>query len=651
MESIIFTTGSPIITPATQESHQEGVQTDQYWRLVDGLVAWKRSSLSRSIILLSFAHEFGCQSTLSVKDTMISIVQCICGPLSGSSSEKLSLLPEQTHEKLIVRHGKIESGPHFVLIATDFDVHERKIKMVATIEALHKSGHRINVLVSVLVKGLCCLAHLDTNADCLQHAQVGPVVGWVSPRFAQILLECDEEGQITCIFTDRITGEEVVTGQQTKRRLPVIFAIQHLRPGRIYDVSFLGLQQQHDESTSSISAIVQTPYEPAPSWTLAVVADDNFLDGKVKFGTMGSSEEDTKSEAAGCSSFVSNIASHLLPQTRGMYADVILHIGNTVCLAHELADAYNLYQQHSSDDSDGDRHTIANCEELIRGCVRRHWGALLENRELLSRGAHVFSSLGLLRSLLSMRSDTGVPLSFLLQVQRIVHEYEAVGGAGIDVPSFPAEKYLTQLQHDGVLLLTLDTLENFVTPSAVSSAADSRFAQLQTSMLSTSQWDAIERLLAQSNEKPQVDLKLLVVLCDVPLVWQDTEFNARAIWEKQPKPRISKTSTSNNSSMCAGFANAWSLYPQELERLLQLIFRKKEQVRDITCACLDCTGLSSYAILSCPFVWPEPSVPRLGTLFRSTRESHDHQRGANRTRARPDSRWAHLVVFNKCWSC
>lgn len=152
MECIVLATGTPIIAPTAQNSYQEDVQTDQYWSLVDELTAWKRSALNRSIILLSFSHKFGCQSLLSVKDTTISITQCICGPLSGSGSdrESSSLVPEQTHEKVVVRHGKIESGPHFVAIAVDINTSDHKVKTIATMEALHTSQCHIKVLVSEL---------------------------------------------------------------------------------------------------------------------------------------------------------------------------------------------------------------------------------------------------------------------------------------------------------------------------------------------------------------------------------------------------------------------------------------------------------------------------------------------------------------------
>lgn len=150
MECIVLATGTPIIAPTAQNSYQEDVQTDQYWRLVDELVAWKRSALNRSIILLSFSHRFGCQSLLSVKDTTISITQCICGPLIGSGRESARLVPEQAHEKVVVRHGKIESGPHFVAIALDINTSDHKVKTIATMEALHKSQCRIKVLVREL---------------------------------------------------------------------------------------------------------------------------------------------------------------------------------------------------------------------------------------------------------------------------------------------------------------------------------------------------------------------------------------------------------------------------------------------------------------------------------------------------------------------
>ncbi|TYZ58703.1 hypothetical protein PybrP1_003198 [[Pythium] brassicae (nom. inval.)] len=398
-------------------------------------------------------------------------------------------------------------------------------------------------------------------AGDLPRVQVGPVVGWVSARSAKILLECDVVSVVSCVLTDRITGEGVTTVQRTKRHSPVVFHVRALYPGRVYDVSFRGL-------ADVCTAILQTPYEdPVPSWTLVVVADDKFLDGSVQYGSLAS---EGVTDAA--SSFVGDIATHVLPATGGMFADATLHLGTSVCLARDLSSAFNLCAHGRSENGSGcvGSQSLARYETLVRQCVRRHW-SLPECKELFSRGAHVFSSVGILRSLLADNEcgSAGIPLDYLVRVRLVLREYEAAGCEMV-IPSEPAERYLRRLS-SGVVLLSLDTLEN-----VIDNASATQFVQSQATLLSAGQWEAIEALLRPVDDQdhcraasPRDPLKLLVVLCDVPLVWHDAEQEARKLWHTK-----SVTSSARSPPV---YANAWSLFPAELDRLLRLIFCKKQR--------------------------------------------------------------------------
>lgn len=313
--------------------------------------------------------------------------------------------------------------------------------------------------------------------------------------------------------------------------------------------------------------------DPAPSWTLVVVSDDKLLDARVSAGSMAGDANDATS-----SSLVDNIVKHALSVAPGLRADATLHLGTTVALAHDLSCAYKLFA-HASSPEDGsgtgndDDLSLARCDELIRAAVRRHW-SLRENQLLLARGAHVFSSVGLLRSLLEsdcMRA--GVPRSSLVRLCNVLREYEAVGGAIAASASSP-EAYLRRL-HGGVALLTLDTLENVLCPETADDASSS-FAQLQATLLSPNQWRALEAVLSDDDASSSSadELQLLVILCDAPLVWHDAETDMRGLWHSP---------TRRTAPAHGVLGNVWSLFPTELDRLLTLIFHAMLQVLALAC--------------------------------------------------------------------
>lgn len=256
---------------------------------------------------------------------------------------------------------------------------------------------------------------------------------------------------------------------------------------------------------------------------------------------------------------MNDIVDHFFPRSRGLHADFTLHIGPSVCLTQDLYRAFKLYESS--------RDTSDSLDAVIRNCIRRNWN-LPEKKALHSRGAHFFFGLGTLSSLVS---NSAVSLSFLRRVHSIVQEYERVGH-GLELSSSLSEKYMWRLQ-SAIGFLVLDTFENVLCDP------DSDFARMQETILSSSQWSAAELWLSQA--KPDLvgrkhvyqqlfasDMKLLVILLDIPLVWEANGDDVNTLWhKKQSEQRQLVTS--------------WNLYPNELERMLTLIFRRLSKVSDL----------------------------------------------------------------------
>lgn len=137
-----------------REATTDAKNQQQRWELLNALVAWKRSSLSRSVLLLSFDQGFGCESTLSVKDTTMSIRQCVCGPLSGvtracsfdSEQQSTVIVPEQTHESLMIRHHGLELAAHVAVLDVALDPKQSRLVVSPALEQLHPT-RSIHVLV------------------------------------------------------------------------------------------------------------------------------------------------------------------------------------------------------------------------------------------------------------------------------------------------------------------------------------------------------------------------------------------------------------------------------------------------------------------------------------------------------------------------
>ncbi|KAF1792977.1 hypothetical protein GQ600_21415 [Phytophthora cactorum] len=426
---------------------------------------------------------------------------------------------------------------------------------------------------------------------------LGPVVGCVSSRVARVLLECDAEGEIACVAVDRLTLQSHRVVGRVEPYRPVIFNMTELTPGRTYDLSFqvvlptqlpvvgffyfthissggLRLSQglQNDEP-----GIFQTPHEHLPAFRLLIVAEDRFLDGTTD--VLASFGENLPP------SYIGNVVDHFFPVTGMLQANVTVHIGYFVALAHDLQRTYCLLAQDQQKLGDFKLH------DSVRSCVRQHWNTP-KSQHLLARGAHWFPSIGVLRALLTQED---IPVSFLRVVQRVLAEYEHVGDfrSHCDLSS---DRYLYRLQ-SGVAVLMIDTLE-----AMLDSEPLAPFVQLPEMLLSSSQWAALEYWLrvdhsqgAQVNQTESANT--LVIMCDVPVISQRGESGElREMWHQNSR-RNGDVGDSCGHLAVLG-TTSWGMYQKEQARLIHMIFRKLHQNPKFHVVFVCCGAFSSRTTIT-----------------------------------------------------
>lgn len=283
-------------------------------------------------------------------------------------------------------------------------------------------------------------------------------------------------------------------------------------------------------------AIVQTPFERSPAFRLTVLSDDSALDGSILEWTA----------ASDASSFLHDVSSNILSPAIVLQADLVLHLGCIASVAQTFSSIVELWSAKVAG-----AQSRTELVSAVRDCVRRHW-SLNENRGVLSRGSHWFSSVGVARSLLT-RHD--VPLGVLRDVCEVLRDYEQVGrGNASEV--IPAEQFAFRLQH-GVVLLALDTMQ-----AVMDSCAANPFGQFPDTLISERQWEALEYWLGgRLSDDIDADVNTFTIVCDLALA--DI---AAAMGTEGTSPRM-------NALPLTPAASSWSQHPRDQLRLLGLIFR------------------------------------------------------------------------------
>ncbi|KAG2997133.1 hypothetical protein PC118_g2094 [Phytophthora cactorum] len=257
------------------------VDNARQWRVVQELIEWNLSDVKRQFVMLSFDDVESYQTLVSVTNTALSFTQFVCGPVVDTHSSCTGHLRDQGHARpqtnptnqLVVRHGALDRRPQYVQISSMRNVGEA---LMSSTDERQSSGDVDAPYASFQVQLFPLQGQHEINRI------LGPVVGCVSSRVARVLLECDAEGEIACVAVDRLTLQSHRVVGRVEPYRPVIFNMTELTPGRTYDLSFQGLQ--NDEP-----GIFQTPHEHLPAFRLLIVAEDRFLDvlGITSWGMYG----------------------------------------------------------------------------------------------------------------------------------------------------------------------------------------------------------------------------------------------------------------------------------------------------------------------------------------------------------------------------
>ncbi|KAG3205559.1 hypothetical protein PC128_g1296 [Phytophthora cactorum] len=545
------------------------VDNARQWRVAQELIEWNLSDVKRQFVMLSFDDVESYQTLVSVTNTALSFTQFVCGPVVDTHSSCTGHLRDQGHARpqtnptnqLVVRHGALDRRPQYVQISSMRNVGEA---LMSSTDERQSSGDVDAPYASFQVQLFPLQGQHEINRI------LGPVVGCVSSRVARVLLECDAEGEIACVAVDRLTLQSHRVVGRVEPYRPVIFNMTELTPGRTYDLSFQGLQ--NDEP-----GIFQTPHEHLPAFRLLIVAEDRFLDGTTD--VLASFGENLPP------SYIGNVVDHFFPVTGMFQANVTVHIGYFVALAHDLQRTYCLLAQDQQKLGDFKLH------DSVRSCVRQHWNTP-KSQHLLARGAHWFPSIGVLRALLTQED---IPVSFLRVVQRVLAEYEHVGDfrSHCDLSS---DRYLYRLQ-SGVAVLMIDTLE-----AMLDSEPLAPFVQLPEMLLSSSQWAALEYWLrvdhsqgAQVNQTESANT--LVIMCDVPVISQCGESGElREMWHQNSR-RNGDVGDSCGYRAVLGITS-WGMYGKEQARLIHMIFRKLHQNPKFHVVFVCCGAFSSRTTIT-----------------------------------------------------
>lgn len=283
---------------------------------------------------------------------------------------------------------------------------------------------------------------------------------------------------------------------------------------------------------------MQTHFSRSPAFRLVIISDDAALDGSIFEWTAASSAH----------SFLHDVSGNVLDPAIDLQADLVLHLG---CIA-SMTQIFSSVLESWRAQAPGIEHS-EDLVQAVRDCVRRHWN-LRANRELFSRGSHWFSSVGVIRSLLT-RYD--VPREILRVVCNVLADYEQVG-SGCASGTLPAEQIAFRLQR-GVVLLGLDTMQAVMT-----SDKTNHFGQFSGTLVSALQWESLEYWLGGDlSTDIDAEVNTFVITSDIGLV------NIGDIAHSSEKSTLPLPPV----------ASSWSEHPRDLLRLLGLIFRRLHSVR------------------------------------------------------------------------
>jgi hypothetical protein len=410
---------------------------------------------------------------------------------------------------------------------------------------------------------------------------LGPIVGLVTQHSAVILLEVAEDGPVSCVLTDSVSGEQTRSQQLMTGRHPHSFRFTTLRHECSYMVSFEGIQ-----NASTFTGSFTTPhYNPTRFNVMVVSQDKSFASNSPAVAPVN--HTNMKDDTAGTDTNVMNIISSLtqLPHNG---VDVVLHIGGQVEVENMIEQTLTILQQKErAGMSLSDREEMENqALECIRNAYRSQW-SLPQNRRMFAHGSHVlvwgeadmptgFTSVGGVQ-----RAGTPVTPTLARLMRLVYREYQrqlwdpdfdidvhaaADGGRkdGGDVQNLPSEHFYQRWGRFGIFVLELQSNRVY---------EDGR-SRPEASIVGDNQWEALEEALANS------ELEMLLLGSEWPFV--------------DDSPSDAKIKGAHNSYK--HILRRWPYNGKELQKLLRIMFdwQSHDKAREVQFVCGGiCCGLDS----------------------------------------------------------
>lgn len=201
-------------------------------------------------------------------------------------------------------------------------------------------------------------------------------------------------------------------------------------------------------SSNGCCGVIQTPFRHQPAIRVLLLSDDEY-----NSSTMSQARIDPPQ-----GSCVRDVLFHLANTVKdrekllcrhGLLYDVIISMGSIMTLDRELFSIYELFQSQMI--------STDRLKESIRNSLRSHV-CLPEQSQLLSRGAHYFTTFGILRKLVHI----GTSSEFLRMVHQILRTYDHISVTTLLDPILTTDMVHRMDEEGRILLVRIDTMENYM---------------------------------------------------------------------------------------------------------------------------------------------------------------------------------------------
>uniref|UniRef100_K3WW09 Uncharacterized protein n=1 Tax=Globisporangium ultimum (strain ATCC 200006 / CBS 805.95 / DAOM BR144) TaxID=431595 RepID=K3WW09_GLOUD len=204
---------------------------------------------------------------------------------------------------------------------------------------------------------------------------VGPVVGKVDCESARILLEVDQNADVTCHVSvfHAASGDmhELPQCRCTVKLavgIPAVFHVKHLLPGRDYKFSFSGIDKAHVSTHRGGFHTPSLETDGISAINAIAVSGNNMYDME-------------RCEV--------NLWRDVKQRVERNEVHYVLHLGGQVAMARMFDQSYALLLRHASSNAPNWAEIEARAIELLRSAYRTQWTALPALRYVLAHTSNV----------------------------------------------------------------------------------------------------------------------------------------------------------------------------------------------------------------------------------------------------------------------